>query len=63
MLFISTRATVLDRYLSAYNNDVVIVELLFLPSRASEQGNVIGFVSVYIYIYIYIYIYVIKKKL
>ena len=27
-----------------------------LPSRASEQGNVIGLVSVYIYIYIYIYI-------
>ena len=34
-----------------------------LPARASEQGNVIGLVSVYIYIYIYIYIYVIKKKL
>ena len=32
-----------------------------LPARASEQGNVIGLVSVYIYIYIYIYIYVIKK--
>ena len=28
---------------------------LFLPARASEQGNVIGLVSVYIYIYIYIY--------
>ena len=26
----------------------------FLPARASEQGNVIGLVSVYIYIYIYI---------
>ena len=26
----------------------------FLPARASEQGNVIGSVSVYIYIYIYI---------
>ena len=24
----------------------------FLPARASEQGNVIGLVSVYIYIYI-----------
>ena len=36
---------------------------LLLPARASEQGNVIGSVSVYIYIYIYIYIYVIKKKL
>ena len=24
-----------------------------LPTRASEQGNVIGLVSVYIYIYIY----------
>ena len=30
---------------------------LFLPARASEQGNVIGLVSVYTYIYI------IKKKL
>ena len=29
-----------------------------LPARASEQGNVIGSVSVYIYIYIY----VIKKN-
>ena len=26
---------------------------LSLPARASEQGNVIGLVSVYIYIYIY----------
>ena len=34
---------------------------ILLPARASEQGNVIGLVSVYIYIYIYIYIYVIKK--
>ena len=34
-----------------------------LPARASEQGNVIGSVSMYIYVYIYIYIYVIKKKL
>ena len=25
-----------------------------LPARASEQGNVIGSVSVYVYIYIYI---------
>ena len=25
-----------------------------LPARASEQGNVIGSVSVYIYIYIYV---------
>ena len=25
-----------------------------LPARASEQGNVIGLVSVYIYIYIYL---------
>ena len=25
-----------------------------LPARASEQGNVIGLVSMYIYIYIYI---------
>ena len=29
-----------------------------LPARASEQGNIIGLVSVYIYIYIY----VIKKN-
>ena len=34
---------------------------IYLPARASEQGNVIGLVSVYIYIYIYIV--VIKKKL
>ena len=31
--------------------------------RASEQGNVIGLVSVYIYIYIYIYIYMSSKKI
>ena len=30
---------------------------LFLPARASEQGNVIGSVRLYIYMYIYIYIY------
>ena len=40
--------------------------LPFLPARASEQGNVIGAVSVYIYIYtgmyIYIYIYMSSKK-
>ena len=33
-----------------------------LPARASEQGNVIGLVSVYIYIYIIIYIYMSSKK-
>ena len=38
-----------------------VMDLGWLPARASEQGNVIGLVSVYIYIYIYIY--VIKKKL
>ena len=32
-----------------------ILVLLYLPARASEQGNVIGSVSVYIYIIIYIY--------
>ena len=26
-------------------------QLLFLPARASEQGNVIGSVRVYIYVY------------
>ena len=36
-----------------------MVIAILLPARASEQGNVIGSVSVYIYIYIYIY--VIKK--
>ena len=30
--------------------------VLYLPARASEQGNVIGSVRIYIYIYIYIYI-------
>ena len=33
--------------------------MVLFPTRASEQGNVIGLVSVYIYIYIYIC--VIKK--
>ena len=33
--------------------------VVFLPARASEQGNVIG--SVHIYIYIYIYMCVQKK--
>ena len=33
----------------------IITMLLLLPARASEQGNVIGLVSVYIYVYIYIY--------
>ena len=28
--------------------------ITLLPARASEQGNLIGLVSVYIYIYIYI---------
>ena len=32
----------------------IYLESIFLPARASEQGNVIGSVSVYIYIYIYI---------
>ena len=30
------------------------VSCALLPARASEQGNVIGLVSVYIYIYIYV---------
>ena len=38
---------------------IMINRMVLLPARASEQGNVIGSVSVYIYIYIY----VIKKKL
>ena len=37
--------------------------ILYFTARASEQGNVIGLVSIYIYIYIYIYIVVIKKKI
>ena len=32
-----------------------------LPTRASEQGNVIGSVRIYIYIYIYICVCVQKK--
>ena len=32
--------------------DIMQVKIL-LPVRASEQGNVIGLVSVYIYIYVY----------
>ena len=39
-----------------------LAPVLFLPARASEQGNVIGSVSVYIYIYIYIYIRMSSKK-
>ena len=35
---------------------------IFLPARASEQGNVIGSVRIYIYICIYIYIYVCVYK-
>ena len=31
---------------------LVFLFLALLPARASEQGNVIGLVSVYIYIYI-----------
>ena len=30
----------------------VILACYLLPARASEQGNVIGLVSVYIYIYV-----------
>ena len=40
----------------------ILEGITFLPARASEQGNVIGSVSVYIYIYIYIYIYMSSKK-
>ena len=39
-----------------YIGPCLLLLLLLLPARASEQGNVIGLVSVYIYIYIYIYI-------
>ena len=42
-----------------YKNTITYSTSVYLPARASEQGNVIGLVSVYIYIYIY----VIKKKL
>ena len=31
---------------------ILLQNCLFLPTRASEQGNVFGLVSVYIYIYI-----------
>ena len=46
-------------YLKSVENVITLGKLigLLLPARASEQGNVIGLVSVYIYIY------VIKKKL
>ena len=36
--------------------------ITLLPARVSEQGNVIGLVSVYIYIYIYIYMSSKKKS-
>ena len=35
-------------------NEFLSLVITLLPARASEQGNVIGLVSVYIYIYIYI---------
>ena len=35
----------------ACTHEVIIIRLAFLPARASEQGNLIGLVSVYIYIY------------
>ena len=48
-----------------YHAGIAVIHLSFsrllLPARASEQGNVIGLVSMYIYI-LYIYIYVIKKN-
>ena len=51
--------------LSSYGREIFLFPQIFnknkqsfLPARASEQGNVIGLVSVY-----YIYIVVIKKKL
>ena len=31
----------------------IVHDYHLLPARASEQGNVIGLVSVYIYIYVY----------
>ena len=50
-------------YLNSVENVLTMGKLigLLLPARASEQGNVIGLVSMYIYIYMYIY--VIKKNL
>ena len=35
---------------------------IYLPVRASEQGNVIGSVRIYIYICIQIYIYICVQK-
>ena len=42
-------------YLKSVKNVITLGKLIgqLLPARASEQGNVIGLVSVYIYIYIY----------
>ena len=37
-LFISTRATLLQRYLSAYNNDIVSNELFFFHSVSTSNG-------------------------
>ena len=36
--------------------------ICLLPERASEQGNVIGLVSVYIYIYIYVIIKIVIER-
>ena len=65
-LFISTRATLLQRYLSAYNNDIVSNELFFFHSVSTSNGlqqiplislrspiNVLHFVLVYVYSYIF----------
>ena len=41
-------------YNELLENKHKVCEVYLLPARASEQGNVIGLVSVYIYIYIYI---------
>ena len=54
-------------YLKSVENVITLGKLigLLLLARASEQGNVIGLVSVYIYICTYVrtYVVVIKKKI
>ena len=42
---------------------LLVIACTLLPARASEQGNVIGLVSVYICVYVVVYVVVIKKKL
>ena len=64
----TTVFNVMVKFACILNTSVPLLYAMFLlkaslPARASEQGNVIGLVSVYIYMYVRTYVVVIKKKL